>query len=351
VSKFPAKESPKPELSSDLLDFVQKAYSIKAIGKPVIFKSSRNLNVLITTDDGRFVLRVYRAWITPERLEAIQTARKALAAHGVPSAKLHATTSGATWTTHGGNLIELETHIENDAHMDTWERLEVGLPILGRVHGTFKKMAVNEAGKQPISANHIAPEAVRHVVEAAARHIEALGVTSASTECISLAKSLAERLQRLETPLSGQLPHQLVHGDFWDNNVLFRGGEVVLVTDLDMMGERARVDDLALTLYYTTSSFDGDRLSPQRIKRLRHLMDLYNTGQDDPLSAAERAALPLALVRTPLFMMHYIAMMTSEQEIASALADVLPDFAWGTKLLDNLETWQQAFTADSPIAD
>ena len=99
MSKPPAEESPKPRLSSELLDFVQEAYGIKAIGKPVVFKSSRNLNVRITTNDGSFVLRTYRAWITPKRLAAIQAARKALAAHGVPSAELQETTAGTSWTT------------------------------------------------------------------------------------------------------------------------------------------------------------------------------------------------------------------------------------------------------------
>jgi Ser/Thr protein kinase RdoA (MazF antagonist) len=352
MSKPPAKESPKPHLSPELLHFVQEAYGIKAIGEPVVFKSSRNLNVLITTADGRFVLRAYRAWITPERLAAIQTARKALGAHGVPSAQLQKTTSGATWTIHTDNLIELETYIENDANMDTWERLEVGLPILGHAHSILKKLTATEAGKQPIAANHIAPEAVLRLVDAAAERIKAVGATPESTKFITLAKSLADRLQKLEVPFRGKLPHQLVHGDFWDNNVMFHDGKVALVTDLDMMGERARVDDLALTLYYTTSSFDGDRLSPERIKRLRHLADLYDTGQDEPLSADERAALPLAIVRTPLFMLNYIAMMTSKQEMAGPIAGTLSDFEWGSKLLDNIEAWQQAFTAPNrPAAD
>jgi Ser/Thr protein kinase RdoA (MazF antagonist) len=37
---------------------------------------------------------------------------------------------------------------------------------------------------------------------------------------------------------------QLVHGDFWDDNVLFAGDEVVLVTDFDFLGLRPPVGDL-----------------------------------------------------------------------------------------------------------
>jgi Ser/Thr protein kinase RdoA (MazF antagonist) len=56
------------------------------------------------------------------------------------------------------------------------------------------------------------------------------------------------------------LPRQLAHGDFWDNNVLFRSGRVVSVTDFDFMGVRPRIDDLALTLYHTNSTFSDDGL-------------------------------------------------------------------------------------------
>jgi Ser/Thr protein kinase RdoA (MazF antagonist) len=59
------------------------------------------------------------------------------------------------------------------------------------------------------------------------------------------AEELAELVGQAEAGLVARLPRQLVHGDFWDNNVLFRHGRPVLVCDFDFMGERARIDDLA----------------------------------------------------------------------------------------------------------
>ena len=55
-------------------------------------------------------------------------------------------------------------------------------------------------------------------------------------------------------------PLQLVHGDNW-GNVCFHNGEIVLVANLDFMGTRHRIADLALTLYYTSSSFTDDQVS------------------------------------------------------------------------------------------
>jgi Ser/Thr protein kinase RdoA (MazF antagonist) len=33
-----------------------------------------------------------------------------------------------------------------------------------------------------------------------------------------------------------RMPSKLVHGDFWDNNVLFRHGRPVLLADFDFIG-------------------------------------------------------------------------------------------------------------------
>jgi Ser/Thr protein kinase RdoA (MazF antagonist) len=75
---------------------------------------------------------------------------------------------------------------------------------------------------------------------------------------VAVAEELAELVTQAETRLVSRLPRQLVHGDFWDNNVLFRGGRVVLLADFDFLGERARIDDLALTLHCARCDLDSD---------------------------------------------------------------------------------------------
>ena len=135
-----------------------------------------------------------------------------------------------------------------------------------------------------------------------------------------------------------------VHGDFWDNNVFFRNGKIVLITDLDFMGERARIDDVALTLYYTNSTFAEDPLSDERIQRLRGLLDAYASGLDVPLTAVERLALPLAIARTPLFLMRYLALMETKEAAVKPMAETLPDLEWALQILTDLAHWQQRLT-------
>ena len=146
-----------------------------------------------------------------------------------------------------------------------------------------------------------------------------------------------------ERAVTAQLPRQLVHGDFWDNNVVFRDGRVALIADFDFMGDRARIDDLALTLYYTNSTFWEDTGSDNRLRRLRGLADAYDSGLDDRLTSLERAALPLALARTPLCFIGMIASLDTEQRARRLAAEMIWDVAWALAIAQNFDRWQAAF--------
>jgi Ser/Thr protein kinase RdoA (MazF antagonist) len=154
-------------------------------------------------------------------------------------------------------------------------------------------------------------------------------------------ESLATRVAAAERDLDTG-PRQLVHGDYWDNNVYFREDRIVLVADLDFMGARPRIDDLALTLYYTNSTFVDDQTSRQRVGRLGRLAHAYNSTLMQPLSDDEWLAIPLAMARTAI---GFIAQMTdvdSETGIHSLARELAPDFRWVQALLDDLDGWRSA---------
>jgi Ser/Thr protein kinase RdoA (MazF antagonist) len=314
------------------------------IEAPMDLGGSRNLNLLVRTKEKWYVVRDYRSWVTTQRVVDIQRIRRLLFSRGIPSSVLVPTRAGTFWTIHEGCLLEMEEYVESDASMDSWERLAVGLPLLGRTHSVLKKVKVSRAGKHPPIANHLAPEEVLTWTMRAVSRIEHWEPTAQEARFTSAAQELAHRLHVLEHELANHLPRQLVHGDFWDNNVLFRNGKIVLMTDLDFMGERARIDDVALTLYYTNSTFSEDPLSDERIQRLRGLLDVYESGLDEPLTAVERLALPLAIARTPLFLMRYLALMETKEAAVKPIAETLPDLEWALQILNDLEHWQQRLT-------
>lgn len=140
------------------------------------------------------------------------------------------------------------------------------------------------------------------------------------------------------------LPRQLVHGDFWDNNVLYRDEEMVLIHDFDHMGERARVDDVGLTLYFMNSEAGTDIDDGRRPLLLRRLLDAYDSGLETQLTAAERAALPLALARQPLWSVGgWIASLDDERAARAHARGMNTAIEFALGIVRAMPQWQEAF--------
>jgi hypothetical protein len=70
--------------------------------------------------------------------------------------------------------------------------------------------------------------------------------------------------------------------------VLFRRGRPVLLADFDFMGERARIDDLVLTLHRARCDLRAEHRPAQDRDRLRRLVASYDAGPG-PAVVGERA--------------------------------------------------------------
>jgi Ser/Thr protein kinase RdoA (MazF antagonist) len=304
---------------------------------------SSNLNLLVSDGRARYVVRVYRTYVTAGRLAAIQLVRRELDRAGVPCPRLVATRDGEPWVSIGGRLIEVELYVDHDARMDSWDRLQAGLPMLGRIHSLLQPIEVSAEGRRPLFANYLEPARARLATAQGTARIRGWRPTPAEERLARLSDELAELVAVAEGDQAQTMPRQLVHGDFWDNNVLFRDGRIVLVTDFDFMGERARVDDLALTLYFADASL-GHEDDRRGIARLRRLADAYDSGLDNPLTTAERAALPLAIARQPLWAIGGWLATLDDQNAARDLAAVMSaDVERALQVVREIDQWQQAF--------
>ena len=331
--------------SPALLDALGERYGIRA-GATRDLGGSSNLNLGVTdaASGRRYVARVYRPAVSVARLAAIGRVRRVLAQGGVPCAAPLPTRDGESWLALADRLVEVEPYVAHDAKMDTWARLAAGLPLLGRIHTLLRPLALGAAGHTAPASNNIAPEdALPGALRGVAR-LRAWGPTPAEARLAAEAEELARLLEQAGRDMDlAALPRQLVHGDYWDNNVLFRAGRVALVADFDFMGERARSDDLALTLYYTNSTFAAGRAAPARLAQLRALVDAYDSGLDAPLTRAERAALPPALARAPLAFIAMLPAVDSEAGARRLAAEMAPDIAWALALARDLPRGQAAF--------
>ena len=331
----------RPKVSAAMLNAVREQYGIAGDVVRDLGGSS-NLNLLLEDAGRRYVARVHRPWVTSSRLADVQAVRRELARGGVPCALPLETRGGDTWIVVEDRLVEVEPYVEHDANMDSWQRLEVALPLLGRTHELMRPLEVSEDGRHPPAANHVAASEALAWTSRGTNRIRKWHPSPSEQRLADASEELARLLAHAERE-SVQLPRHLVHGDFWDNNVLFHKGRVVLVADLDFMGERLRIDDLALVLYYANSTFWDDPLSADRMRKLRGLVDAYDSGLTDHLTTAERAALPLALARTPLCFVGMVASVDTEVGAKRLAAEICWDVAWALALVRDLDRWQTAF--------
>jgi homoserine kinase type II len=327
-----------------LLEAVRDCYGIGSVNDAIDLGGSSSLNLLMRDEGRRYVVRVYRPYVTEARLGDIHLARQALTSQGVPCPEIVPTWDGRPWMMLNGRMVEVEPYVNRDADMDSWERLEAALPILGRIHTILRDLEVGPDGKKPLFANHIEPQDALDGTLRGTRRIRGWRPSPAEARLADAAEELAHLLAAAEEDLAPSLPRQLVHGDFWDNNVFFRDGRVVLVTDFDFMGERARVDDLALTLYFSSLKYPEDRVSDDQLQRLRRLVDAYDSGLGDPLTDAERAALPLAMARQPLWSIGgWVALLDDEKSSRQHAAGTFWAVHWALGIVHELHRWQAVF--------
>lgn len=332
-------------MSPELLEALRDCYGIDSEEDIIDLGGSSSLNLLVSSGNCQYVLRVYRPYVTETRLRDIQLLKRELTACGVPCSEVVAARDGQTWIIFDDRLIEVEYYIEHDAKMDTWELLEAGLPTLGRLHTILQNIKVSADLERPLFANHIKPhDALNMTLQGTQRIRNWDELLPTELKLADAADELAHLVFAAEKGLVATLPRQLVHGDFWDDNVFFRDGSVVFVADFDFTGERARIDDLALTLYFTCLKYSEDQFSDNHLQRLRRLVDAYDSGLENPLTGAERAALPLAITRQPLWSIGgWVALLDDEESARQHAAGSCWEVEWALRVVYEIDRWREAF--------
>lgn len=332
----------RPAVSSAIADAVIAAYGV-SLSTARDLGGSASLNLL--ADDGRkcLVVRVYRSQVPAARVAAIQQVRAVLAGGGVPSASPIRTQAGAPFVEVDGHVVEVETFVESDATMNSLDRIAAALPVLAHVHALLARISPNGDIDATPFVNYVDPVGIVEAARIGTDRIRSWGPNSAERCLADAADRLAEAVALANEPFA-DLPVQLVHGDFWDNNVLFRDNRVVLVADLGFMGNRLRIDDLALTLFFTTYLLD-DLALPQTFRMLERLVDAYDAAADPRLSARERAAIPVALARQPLWSIAVWAAQLDDATTARQhITGHLPAIQQAMATLERLDDFQDLLT-------
>ena len=287
------------------------------------------------------VLHIARVEVGPARIEALHRARARLAACGIPVVALMTSLAGSTWHGCQGRVVEVERWVEHDGRMNSWPRLRTGCSLLAEIHNAWFGLDLGHEGEACAWANWISPAEVVARCESAASRLRRWGLGGLADDVVRLAELTAD---------DRALPTQVVHGDFWDNNVYLRDSQIVAVTDFDFLGRRPRIDDLALLLYFADEQpyFEGAGLRGPRTRRdeLTPLVRAYAHQLTTPLTDDEMTALPVCLARQPLW--NYGIWLVADTDDDHARRDAMssaPAVARALEIMTEPDRWTEAFTA------
>ncbi|WP_202879607.1 phosphotransferase [Serinicoccus kebangsaanensis] len=297
-------------------------------------------NLRLQLDGPPVVARVHPSSTSKDRVRAMRMAKDAVARAGVPTATGRPAADGSMAVALGdGRIAEVEAELRWDTPMKTPALLSSGFGALATVHDALRQAPLPQAASQVDQANHVGALDVPAAV--------APGIARVRRWADPTLTDYADRAQRhldvvhgLERELvQGQLVH-VVHGDFWDDNVLFRGDELVGVVDFGFMARRPRVDDLALTTWFWLLEPASGPPGPPQVGLVAAWLRSYDAAAEIPLSAGERRALPLSIARQPGWSLgRWISELPEGPARAHAHA-AADELAVAETVLRDLELWQ-----------
>lgn len=290
------------------IPFLAAFFGLGSISSSKDLRGAYNLNLLLRTEKGNFVLRVHRPWVTQLRLEQLHRIKDMLSRAGFPVPLPLPTTNGETILRYKDRLVEAEPFIVHDGEADTWNRNVIAFSLLGRLHAFLATESASISLVEPVVSNYGTPamlliwtqQATEKVTQSAQRYPsqETQSALSLYAEAIQLLSSLQARWQ----PVKAYLPRQLTHGDYGGGNLLFQQERVVAILDFDFLRVRERVFEVAYTLYwwlYKQGCWQIAAVSAW--PRVKELLAAYNEAAQQPLTRAEMQEIPLEMARVPLY--------------------------------------------------
>jgi Ser/Thr protein kinase RdoA (MazF antagonist) len=329
--------------AEQLVEEVSDRYGL---GRPVrwlALSGGYTTNLRLDLADGRsLVVRVHDRDTTAGRLSAVHAARHAAAAAGVPViVPIPALDGREHVRLTDGLLAEVEPHVTHDDRMNRMPLLARGFGVLGRLHDVLRTADLPAEAAVAVRANH------RSAVESvpASRRGRARVAGWGDTQLTAFADRAVRHLEAVaaaEEPLQAAQRSQVVHGDFWDNNVLIEHGQVVAVIDFEFMAARQRIDDLALPAYFFLLEPPLSLPSADDRRAIAAMVDAYDRATGLPLSPAERAALPLAIARQPAWSIGRHVLELDDEHAREHAREAMAELPVAEAVMADLPRWQDA---------
>jgi homoserine kinase type II len=291
------------------------------------------------------VFRVHRLSTTAARLHAEQETRRVLASAGIPTVQPLAVFDGdEVGQLRTGHLIEAERFVASDAQMNSPDLLIRGFSMLGAIHRCLRRSELPAAAYTVTHANHVSAHRALAATTAGAQRIRRWAEPALTRYADAVVEHIG-RVSAAEEQLEQRC--QVIHGDFWDNNVLFTGSRVAAVLDFGFMAERARVDDLALPIWFYLLEPGHGPPNVDDAEVVAAMLDAYDRA-GEPLSREERLAVPLAIARQPAWSVGHWVLQLDEQRAINHAREAAREMPVAQAILRELNDWQRTLTQHIP---
>jgi Ser/Thr protein kinase RdoA (MazF antagonist) len=205
-----------------LLAQVCVAFDLGTLSNAYDLGGTYNLNALLVSPTRKYVLRVYRPWVTPERLGYIQQTRKTLAQMGLPIPQPLARPTGETMLALEGRLVEVEPFVAHDHTADSWNRYAKAFALLGSLHDALAA-TTSAPFIPPRVSNYGTPPQLLRWVANTERMLHEESDVSASTQALATCREARDLLLVMDDLWQRTAPSLLtqpIHGDYGGGNIL-----------------------------------------------------------------------------------------------------------------------------------
>ncbi len=238
-----------------------------------IAEGVENSNYSLKTTHGDYILTLYERRVAPEDLPWFLGLMEHLAEHAIPAPRPVPGRDGESLRRLAGRYAAITTFLPG-----VWPRRvrQLHCAPLGEA---LARLHLAGAGYAPERANALGPEAWPRLLSASTPGGDAVRV--------GLIGELEKALGRILAGWPGRLPRGHIHADLFPDNVFFLEGKISGLIDFYFAATDLYAYDVAVCL--NAWCFEPDFSC--NVTKARALLGAYEAVR--PLSAAERAALPV----------------------------------------------------------
>jgi Ser/Thr protein kinase RdoA (MazF antagonist) len=206
----------------------------------------RHRKMVVTTDDGRFLVKTYK--LDPVVLDALRFQHRLsdhLTENEVPVAEIKRARDGRgivelqTWA------MELQRFVSGEAmHLST-DTLTTSSKALGRFHQVCRGFPCPPRDVRMWRFSEVPRTPFQRLFEAAKAERDADSMTE---YCNEMALFLHDAAQELSIEKRSEFETGLIHGDWHGGNLLFDGEQLTAIVDLEFAGDGCYLEDMAYAM-------------------------------------------------------------------------------------------------------